>query len=91
MDARLSGHDAAAIWDTVAGMREQGVTQIDYHPVPVGGLILTPLRRKACCRACGQAMPKGADAIQFAYRWTPDYHYRITDSFLHTEPCSPAR
>lgn len=85
----LAGYEARAIWAAMAAARAGGQTQVDYLPSTdvVGGASIVTLRRKARCRACDQDMTKGAQAIQFAYRWTPDFHYRITESFIHPETC----
>ena len=85
----LAGYEARAIRAAVAAAREQGLTSADYIPSTdvVGGASIVTLRRKAHCRSCGQAMPKGGEAIQFAYRWVPAFHYRITESFIHPEAC----
>lgn len=85
----LPGYEARAIWAAMAVAREQGQTSTDSLSTTnvVGGASIVALRRKSRCRGCGQDMRKGAEAIQFAYRWVPDFHYRITESFLHPEHC----
>lgn len=85
----LPRYEAKSIWQAVSVAREQGQTAVDYIPSTevIGGAVIVSLRRKSNCRACGQAMSKGSEAIQFAYRWVPGFRYRITESFMHPEPC----
>ncbi len=81
---QLNGFEARAIQQALSDTRSA-----DYIPETdvVGGAAIVSLRRTSTCRACGESMKKGSEAIQFAYRWVPAFHYRITTSFLHSESC----
>lgn len=86
---RLGGYYAALIREKVAAGIAAGKGGVDYLGVgeSFGGAEIVTLGRAARCRCCGERMPKGAQAIQFAYRWVPAFRYRITASYLHVEPC----
>lgn len=88
---RMAGCDAAQIRSVMAAARQAGQAGVDYVPGTlhvVGGASDQVVGRTTACRACGQDMPKGAPATQFAYRFHPDVHpYRITEAFMHPERC----
>lgn len=84
---RMAGWDAQRVRSVMTEVRERGESDIDYVSDTlnvVGGASDQVLRRRVACRACGEEMPKGAAAIQFAYRFHPDAHpYRISEAFMH--------
>jgi len=85
---RIPGYDVQAIRQAMEAARARGKSATEYGIFldVVGGAADVTLRRKAGCRACGQPMPKGATATQFAYR-SDSHRYRITEMFIHPETC----
>lgn len=85
---RIPGYDVQEIRQAMTAARAQGKNQTEYGICldVVGGAQDVVLRRKSGCRSCGEVMPKGATATQFAYR-SDTHRYRITEMFIHPEQC----
>ena len=78
----LDDRQAKDLWEDI----RSGKHPAQWGNFPYGVDIMTTVR-KVTCRACGQEIPKGVEAVNFGWDFHGNGSITSTTGWMHKEPC----